>query len=737
MPKIVWILFGGLFSLGTAWCAGRIVLKRLRLPLAAEESALMALPAGAAVYGLLLQALGYLRLYYTWSLLLAGAGVALWAWRSGALESSQERLPALERPWRFLFWTGYAVLGAVCVIHALAPEMSPDGSGYHLAEVARWWRERRLAKIDYNMYGALSQGLELLFLNAWAFGRHSAAALVHCGFLLAVPLLMLRFGQRSGQAAAGAAAGLLVLGAPVAMVDGSSAYNDMAVALTLLGLFYVLELARDKAEVGWGVLAGLLGGFAYALKYTAAVGLVYAVGRLLWGRKWKQAAACAAIAAVLILPWVARNSIWYGNPFAPLLNQYWPNTLVHVGFEQNYTEQMRHFGGVEGYRLLPLELTIRGEALGGYLGPLFLMAPLALLSIRTAAGRRLLLAAGVFLLPYAANIGTRFLLPALPLVALAMVMGLPGNTGRVLAPLLALCSVVLGFPGVARHYGARGWEIQRVLLRQALRLESEESWLKYKFVDYRVPRLIERSTPPGAKVFSMKAMPSSYTTREIWVAYECARCEVLEDMVHAAMFADFQPTAGLEFRFQRSAVKAIRVVQTGVPSKGQGDRDYWGIAEMRLFDGGRELERGDDWRLDSRPNPWDIGRAFDGSPATRWRSWQRIEKGMWVEAAFGRPRAVDKVLLESANDQPYAAFRVDGLGTDGAWRTLAEQPVRIPLAPPFGLRREAVEQMKRNGIHFIAARNGDYEWDDFREKAGLWGISVAGESDGVVVWRLD
>jgi hypothetical protein len=36
------------------------------------------------------------------------------------------------------------------------------------------------------MYAQLSQGIELLFLMAFSFGRHSAAALVHYAFLLAL-----------------------------------------------------------------------------------------------------------------------------------------------------------------------------------------------------------------------------------------------------------------------------------------------------------------------------------------------------------------------------------------------------------------------------------------------------------------------------------------------------------------------------------------------------------------------
>jgi len=60
-----------------------------------------------------------------------------------------------------------------------------------------------------------------------------------------------------------------------------------------------------------------------------------------------------------------------------------------------------------------MQVTTSGH-LGGLLGPVFLLAPLALFSLRRKEGRRLLLAALVFGANYFDNIGTRFLIPSLP-----------------------------------------------------------------------------------------------------------------------------------------------------------------------------------------------------------------------------------------------------------------------------------------------------------------------------------
>ena len=81
------------------------------------------------------------------------------------------------------------------------------------------------------MYAYLSQGAEMLFLFAFTFGRHSAAALVHFAFLCALPLLMVCYGRRFGLRKASLFAALLVFASPVIGKDGVSAYNDLALSL--------------------------------------------------------------------------------------------------------------------------------------------------------------------------------------------------------------------------------------------------------------------------------------------------------------------------------------------------------------------------------------------------------------------------------------------------------------------------------------------------------------------------
>ena len=59
------------------------------------------------------------------------------------------RLPAR---WIWPFGVLFAAFGIVYLVNALAPEMSPDGSAYHLPFVARYLRAHGFERISQNLY---------------------------------------------------------------------------------------------------------------------------------------------------------------------------------------------------------------------------------------------------------------------------------------------------------------------------------------------------------------------------------------------------------------------------------------------------------------------------------------------------------------------------------------------------------------------------------------------------------
>ena len=123
-------------------------------------------------------------------------------------------------------------------------------------------------------------------------------------------------------------------------IDGTSAYNDVAVAAIAFTLFHLLQIWDEERTPRLLAAIGLAAGFAFAAKYTAWPAVAYAVGFVLVKNR-KAVLPVAACAAVMIAPWLLKNWIYLQNPVAPFFNRQFPNPYVMVAFEDSY----RHHDG--------------------------------------------------------------------------------------------------------------------------------------------------------------------------------------------------------------------------------------------------------------------------------------------------------------------------------------------------------------------------------------------------------
>ena len=737
MPPAFYILFGAALTVAVAMALGKLLLRALGLKFHRQEEHLFALVTGSACLSLLvflLATIGVARKGVFQPLGLGIVAVAVWR---GAHRSAGAPLAPLAKFWQRLFYAVFGIFTVLYFFNAMAPEMSPDGSTYHLGLVARYLRNHGFERITTNMYANLSQGIEMLYLFAFSIGRHSAAALVHFAFLVTLPLAMLAYARRFGFVEAGVAGALFTFVSPVVGQDGATAYIDTAVACLLFVLFYLLQIWERERTPRLLIPIGLLAGFCYAAKYTAVVGLLYALGFVGWKQlrarqpAIRPLAVVALCALVMIVPWVAKNWIWLGNPFSPFFNSLFPNPYVHISFEKEYVRHMQNYPGLGSHWEIPLEVTVRGTVLCGLLGPLFLLAPVGLLALRHPAGRQLLLAGGLFLLPYFGNIGTRFLIPAVPFVSLAMALVLV--RWKPLAAAFVIAHAVASWPDVVKTYCDRdAWRLAEVPVRQALRIESEESWLTRKSPYYPIARLLDDAAPPGSRILTFSQAPDAYTSREILVAYQSAFNATMGDILWTPLIPEYQPTWQFSFKFPPRPLRKVRVVQTN-----DGGPDHWSVAELRVFSGEREMPRASRWRLRAHPNPWDVQMAFDNSPVTRWRSWHTLFPGMYVEVDFGRVETIDKVVLECARDQYRIQLKLEAQTPSGEWQALAGEPEEAKLSQPLGLRWAAIDEIKRRGITHLLVYAEDFGADDFRKKAVVWGLTFLGERNRARLYRLD
>jgi hypothetical protein len=726
MRHVIAILFGSAFTVGTSVALGSLLLRRLRVSLYREEAVLFGFLGGTALASL---AVFFLCLIHQarWSVFLAGGVIAILTAAMKARGAAHRKpLPAAHRNWNLLFGVILAVFFFIYFVNSLAPETSPDGSGYHLGNVARMFRNRGFDWDYRSMYSYLSQGLEMLFLVAYSFGRHSAAALVHFAFQLTLALLIVCYGRRFGFPRVGWFAAILVYASPVVGRAGTAAYNDLAAAALVFAVFYLLQVWRETRETNLLILIGLLSGFAYGVKYTAVLTLVFAASFLWWHsrsepHRWRDLAILAAAASAGILPWIVRDWIWVGNPVAPFANRWFPNPYFHAGMEQAYLSDLSHYAGIEHFRQVPWALLVRGRDTGGILGPVFFLAPIALLALRKPAGRRLLLAALVFAVPAWFNVGTRFLIPALPFVSLAMGLALANFSTALVT--IALLHAVAGWPGVlSRYCDSTAWRVRTIPVAAALRVQAEAKHLAEHLRDYSMKPTIETLVPAKARVFSLDSRAEAYLDRTIVVGYESALGNLAQDLLAAPVDGRARPSHHQRFPFLPVSTREVRVVET---ASGAG---FWAISELHVYSRGRELPRSPQWRVHAWPNGWDAQLAFDNSYATRWSTWQSMSQGMFLAIDFGKPEVIDEVVLDHPY-QPEAKVQVEVLRDGSRWVPLTDSSETAVLDVPAGLRRAAALEIKARGIGYLLVSDTDFYATDMRKYPSFWGVTELHSSE--------
>ena len=735
MQQVLAILLGTVCSGGTSFCLGALLLRRLNLEFERTEYAALAFVVGSACYSQLVFLLSAISLATPYVFVPVGliAGLIAIGTQGSATHITFARFPA-RRKW--LFGALFAAFGIVYLVNALAPEMSPDGSAYHLPFVARYLRAHGFTRSEQNLYASLPQGIDLLFLPAVSLGGNSAASMVHFLFLLDLPLLMMSYGRRFGFPLPAAAAAFLVFASPALGWDGTSAYVDVAAATILFALFYLLQIWQTERRTCLLTPIGILAGFSFSAKYSAAIGIPYALGLVAW-RQWRDgnprlrpALRVGCAAALFVLPWMIKNQILNGNPLAPFANRLFPNPHVRASLEQQYLLNLQHYH-LTSWLSVPSELTVRGERLQGFFGPVFLLLPLALISLRRREGRRLWLAGVIFALPWLLNAGALFLLPAAPPLTLALALALGSPSG--LLPAIAILHGFLSWYATPlRYFNPYAPRLASFPLRGALRLESEDIYLARNSPGYRIDRMIERGVPRGEKVFSFEQIPEAWTTREILPAYTAATNDDLRDMLWSALNPSTFPERALDFRFEPRQLRHLRAIRTSGSSTAM-----WSISEFQMSARGEPVLRDGNWRLSGSPNPWDVPLAFDGRPVTRWRSWEGATAGMFIDVDFGKPVVIDEARLVTTPDAGVPQVELRGMDASGEWCTLSTQKSFSTVRTTGDLRREAVGALVARGIRYLLVSPGAFGANDFYDHSSAWGIELVGESGGTRLYALE
>ena len=248
---------GGLFVAIWAMAAGMLIAPRSVLPLSVRFTS-GAVLVSTGVFALLAAHAGYLPIWLSLGAIVIGIAA------SQIRTLTFPRLPQMNWWFRALF----ACYSAVYLVYVFAPEIQPDAVTYHLGLV---WEYVRLHSFSSRLgfYELLPQGVEMLFVPAFAIGAHSAAKLVHFSFLLATVQMIRHISLELGISDTRACCATAIFFiAPVNAVTSTSAYTDAALvccccAVTWLAIRW--ERSRDTRLM---ILAALNAGFCYTIKPT-------------------------------------------------------------------------------------------------------------------------------------------------------------------------------------------------------------------------------------------------------------------------------------------------------------------------------------------------------------------------------------------------------------------------------------------------------------------------------------
>jgi Dolichyl-phosphate-mannose-protein mannosyltransferase len=437
----------GMVAFAALLAAAGVVVQRLAPALRAwrGDTDLLSVVLGSVAWVALLFALAAaqaLRPAVIWgAVLVLGSG--------GLLVALRRPRPGPWKPeWTTVALTALAATVVLSLFVAdLVPDVGWDDSAYHLTVPRLWLEHGGFRRIPFNVPSNWPLSVELLYGLAMALQDYRLARLVHWFFLVCTLVLAHRFTRRlTGSGAAGSVAACLVLANPVVLFEAGQANVDIALAFFLLFGFVALERREELPPHAAVIAAGLCGGLAAASKISGMF-VPMALVPVAWmqragrrrGREAFLGAATdtfwlAGLSLLVALPWYVKSYLQTGDPWYPALYPLLGGVEWSQDLHTALTAWNRSIGmgrAPSDYVLLPARVMLSsGWGYDRFHGPVsrswVLWVPLAIAACRRSptVARALVASAVYFVLWAAVRQETRYLIPILPLLAVAAAQAL-------------------------------------------------------------------------------------------------------------------------------------------------------------------------------------------------------------------------------------------------------------------------------------------------------------------------
>lgn len=467
---VTWAAAAALFLLAAAYGYGAAVACRLGIgdDLRSWQGAPLAVAFGFAVLivlGIAVGVAGWLSRSVVLAVLALGVVLAAPMGRrliapGGAAPSA---LPVAALSW----WWGLIVVMLVGLVGAVAPEVRHDALAVHLPIAREFVLHGAIVNMPQNIQSYFPLNAHVLYAMGMVLvPGEGVPKLINFAAGVLACLMAYDLGARLWRPQVGVAAALATASTPLILWVGGTAYVDLMSVLFAVGAMACLVLLAGRPDASRAAAVGMMVGAAAGTKLVslvagvpvlAAACLLIVRGSRGRDRAWRALGAIALGAVLTGAVWYGRAWVLTGNPVFPLLNAIFKSPHWAV---ENTRLNMGLFGagtGLADLVALPWRMTFSPGRFveDGNIGPMYLIAlPVALLAILRGRVRMWLwgVAAGACLLWFFGAQYLRYLLPAVPLLAVLGAAGLLGDAvPRGARPASALALVL----GVA--VSAAGW----------------------------------------------------------------------------------------------------------------------------------------------------------------------------------------------------------------------------------------------------------------------------------------
>lgn len=335
-----------------------------------------------------------------------------------------------------------AGIAAPFLLLALYPPTGFDETLYHLPFARAFVASGGVPFLPDLRFPVFPQANEILFALVMLFGSDVATHGVQLLMTMLTAAILLDWGKEAFPESGGAAgwiAAAIFLGNPIVVSLAGSGYVEPGLTLFATAALDSARRFRRTGERGWLVLAAVFAGTAADVKYLGLfflgmTALAVVLARRPIATRVRDLLLFGAVAAAVVAPWYGRMLVHTGNPLFPFFPQLFGSTPWNPLRFHSFAA-----GGVVRRLIalarLPWDVVFARERYG-FQPPysplsLVLLPVAALAAFRDARLRHLL---GVAVLYALACLSlppdSRYLVPALPLVSLAVAGALVSWLGR-------------------------------------------------------------------------------------------------------------------------------------------------------------------------------------------------------------------------------------------------------------------------------------------------------------------